>query len=118
MVSMYLFPASIDTQHATEDPAVVKARWADALILLNFSMDCAAEQVRRRQRFVFEHPAGATSWKQPSVNRVRQLPGVYEVVFDMCQFGLCTKVNYHASKNPKQLRANSNTIKFKGYKSK
>ena len=52
------------------------------------SMDCAIEQMRLGQFFAYEHPSSASSWQLDVVQRVRQLPGVHCVTFDMCQFGL------------------------------
>ena len=70
----------------------MQRRWDHALVLLDFAMTCADDQIARGAKFVFEHPSGASSWKQESVKRVRNRAGVYEVVFDQCTFGLVTKV--------------------------
>ena len=41
--------------------------------------------------FVFEHPAGASSWEQACVQEVMALPGVQRVLIDMCRFGFVSK---------------------------
>ena len=74
------------------EPSVVQRRWAEACKLLDHSMHCATIQVRRRNRFAFEHPAGASSWKEDSVKAVEALPNVQTVVFDQCMLGLKSKV--------------------------
>ena len=38
--------------------------------------------------FAHEHPAGASSWKEDSTQAVLNLPGIYNALFDQCQFGL------------------------------
>ena len=38
--------------------------------------------------FTHEHPAGASSWKEDSTQAVLNLPGIYNALFDQCQFGL------------------------------
>eukprot|EP00971_Amphidinium_carterae_P194347 3856377-Amphidinium_carterae.4 len=40
------------------------------------------------QGFVFEHPAGASSWKEKEVQDLRSQAGVFAPTFDMCRFGM------------------------------
>jgi len=42
--------------------------------------------------FILEHPANATSWGRPSSQHLLQKTNVGLSRFDMCMFGLCTKV--------------------------
>lgn len=65
----------------------------EAKQLMRFGMDIAEDQVKRGDLFGFEHPYGAKSWNDPSVDRVLKLDGVQQVVFDQCMYGLCDKGN-------------------------
>ena len=40
--------------------------------------------------FLHEHPASARSWREPSIQRLRNSPGVYMVKADQCAYGLVT----------------------------
>jgi len=57
---------------------------------LRFAMACARHQLSRNRRFVFEHPTGASSWKDPEVLEIAADPTVTKVTFDQCMFGLLT----------------------------
>ena len=65
---------------------------AEALELLQFAMDVAKSQFRNRRKFIFEHPASASSWQLDIVKSVKDIPGIYTVDFDQCALGLCTRV--------------------------
>ena len=67
--------------------------WSRGMNFLTHAMQAATLQVSRGQLFAFEHPAGASSWKQECVATVRALPGVMEVTFDQCMLGLTSKVD-------------------------
>ena len=58
---------------------------------LKFAAAVAKEQVREERHFLFEHPASATSWSRPEMRSLRRLPGVVQVVGDLCMFGLTTR---------------------------
>ncbi len=70
------------------EPSVLRARMADAIALLDFAMEMAKAQVASACYFVLEHPLTASSWNHPTVREVAALPGVSEVVFHQCRFGL------------------------------
>ena len=61
------------------------------MTFLEHSMECAKVQWGLGQKFVFEHPVGAMSWKEDCVQQVMNLPGVGCALFDMCCFGAKTK---------------------------
>ena len=65
---------------------------AEALELLQFAMDVAKSQHRNRRKFIFEHPASASSWQLDIVKSVKDIPGIYTVDFDQCALGLCSRV--------------------------
>ena len=70
------------------NPEVRAQRWADAHCLLDFAMYIAKRQLAAGRFFCFEHPAGASSWKRPSVTSVASNGAVLKVNFDQCRVGL------------------------------
>ena len=71
----------------------IHQQWAQGMLYLRHSMDCAMDQVRQGAYFAFEHPARASSWGLPEVQRVLSQPGVVVVTFDQCMLGLTSKVH-------------------------
>jgi hypothetical protein len=55
---------------------------------LEFCFRFAKMQMRKGRYFLFEHPAGASSWNEPCVQQLLKLPGVEVTEADQCQFGL------------------------------
>lgn len=48
-------------------------------------------QAEEGRLFLHEHPAHATSWKIPEVERLQRQQGVYTVTGDQCMYGLATR---------------------------
>ena len=69
-------------------PEQYSRRKAIADEYLRFSHTCNKLQHNAGRSFAHEHPAGASSWKEDSTQAVVNLPGVYNALFDQCQFGL------------------------------
>ena len=69
-------------------PEVYNRRKAIADEYLQFSHTCNKVQHNAGRSFAHEHPAGASSWKEDSTQAVLNLPGIYNALFDQCQFGL------------------------------
>lgn len=71
---------------------IPRARWDDmmaqATIYLDFSMFVFHLQCEAHRGFAFEHPAGAGSWREDSVQFIMSKIGVTTVTFDQCRFGL------------------------------
>jgi hypothetical protein len=65
-------------------------RTREAEVLLIFAAAVYALQVQCGRHFLHEHPAGATSWRHPSIARLLARPGVAAVVGHQCQYGLTT----------------------------
>ena len=63
-----------------------------ARVHLDFTMRLITIQHNRGGYFVFEHPAGATSWQERSVQKVLRETGATVTTFDQCQIGLKTRV--------------------------
>jgi len=72
---------------------VVQQKIEAAMILMRHALRCAMIQYKAARKFVFEHPASATSWKLPEVKSMLELPGMYSVVFDQCMLGLRSKLH-------------------------
>ena len=52
---------------------------------LEFCVEQYEAQMQRNTFFLHEHPAFATSWRSPSVERLKEKEGVFHVVGDMCE---------------------------------
>ena len=70
-----------------------KRRHVAANVLLALAMQICKYQHDHKAGFIFEHPSGASSWSEPDVEFVRQLPDVRKVIFDACAVGAVTKVD-------------------------
>ena len=57
---------------------------------LSFACKMYKRQIDSGNYFVHEHPAGASSWKDPEIQRLRKLPVVFYIKSDQCAFGLTT----------------------------
>ena len=67
-------------------------KWDEGMLSLDHCMQCAKIQIQNGNFFAFEHPSRASSWKQDTVQEVRNLPGVWVQDFDMCMLGLTSPV--------------------------
>ena len=57
--------------------------------MVDYAVESCEKQVEIKRNFpVYEHPAGAKSWKRASVVRLRGMKEVYEVNLNMCEFGM------------------------------
>ena len=65
-----------------------KVKYEEAVKLLELAVEMCFLQARAGRMFLFEHPAFATSWRLPCLERLRDLQGAQEVVFHMCRFGM------------------------------
>ena len=95
---------------------VVAQRLHEAVSYVDWSMACAKLQIQGGRKFIFEHPAGASSWTLLSVQEVRNMKGVQEVILDQCMLGLCTKVDKVPTRKRTRLLTNSSVViqKFSG----
>ena len=55
---------------------------------LKFVIELCKEQLAHGGYFLFEHPAGASSWKEPEMTQLLQNPAVKTVICNMCRFGM------------------------------
>ena len=69
----------------------VQKKLEDALQHVKFSLELCLEQHRQGRAFLFEHPAGASTWATEMIKKVKQLPGVETVTFDFCMMDMKVK---------------------------
>jgi hypothetical protein len=74
--------------YAKMHPDRVRAILTRARMHLNFVCSLYEEQVQGGRYFIHEHPATATSWEEPAVKRVMNLPEVRVSRADACQYGI------------------------------
>ena len=73
--------------HARMDPEIVRREMVRARVHLDFTMHLYRKQVAAGRLFLHEHPAHATSWQEPTVKAIMELPGVGRIDADQCQYG-------------------------------
>jgi hypothetical protein len=69
------------------DPTIVSREYIRAMIHIRFTMELYQLQHAAGRYFLHEHPAQASSWAEPVVERIAKMEGVRVVVGDQCQFG-------------------------------
>ena len=72
------------------DPARMETLRQEAVTHLHFVVGLYKMQLRAGRHFVHEHPAGATSWSDPWIQRLMNDPRVNHVTSDQCEYGLLT----------------------------
>ena len=70
-----------------------KRKLREAIVLLNFAVEICEDRRKKGKFFLFEHPHGAKSWSCKRMQRLLEKPDVCAVVLDMCQYGMCDRVN-------------------------
>ena len=55
--------------------------------LLDLATDLALEQHRQGRFFILENPQRAEVWNKPQIEKLRQLPGVWDIVVDAGAYG-------------------------------
>ena len=75
---------------STADPEERAAKLAEGRQHLETACRAYKAQIKGKRFFVHEHPWGATSWSEPSIREVMNMPGVMVVRGDQCMHGLTT----------------------------
>ena len=57
---------------------------------VRFCIELMREQLAAGRHFLFEHPAGASSWDMPELQSLVETPGVFWQRADQCMYGLMT----------------------------
>ena len=58
--------------------------------MLKFARGVAAWQLKRGRHFLLEHPSGASSWQEGTIQELEQYLGVYKTNIHQCRYGLRT----------------------------
>ena len=72
------------------DPLVVEKMLKEARRHLHFVISLYQLQLADNRHFLHEHPVGASSWKDPYMERILNHPRVGTTVADQCMYGLTT----------------------------
>ena len=76
--------------HRRMDPERVESLRREAVRHLHFVAGLYKLQVDGGRHFLHEHPAGATSWRDPWIVKLLAHPRINAVVSDQCEYGLLT----------------------------
>ena len=94
-------------------PEEVQRRMVEGRVLLEFAAQVYRLQLAGGRHFVHEHPASASSWAEPCMQRLRCTPGVSEAVGDQCRFGLRSAGEHGAlgpAKKPTRLLSSAGCV--------
>ena len=105
-----MFSQLMNTNWARMDPAVVKARWQEAMVLLKFALDVARFMIDTGGYFILEHPTGASSWRLPDVQALIAMPSAYLVAFHQCRFNLRAPISGLPIRKSTRLLTNSSIV--------
>ncbi len=83
-----MFSCMMNANFKKMKPMVVKHRWDEALVLLNFALDVIQRLRAQGDIYVLEHPTGASSWHLPQVKALLLERDSLLATFDQCRFGL------------------------------
>ena len=72
------------------DPANIEELHRTAILHLHVVIGLYQLQVEEGRHFLHEHPAGASSWQDPWMERLVMHPKVSSVVSHQCEYGLLT----------------------------
>ena len=78
----------------------------EARVLLQFAVQVCETQIELGNKFGFEHPTEAESWKEQCMQRLSEYPEVQDVVLDQCMFGLQDPVSRKRYRKTTRLRTN------------
>ena len=84
---------------ARMDPDRVRAILSRARMHLNFVCSLYEEQVKAGRFFLHEHPAGASSWNVPGMQRLMSHHDVHYAKMDQCMYWQNSR-NSHGIKTP------------------
>ncbi len=76
--------------YAKMDKKEVKDRIEKGLEHIKFCLDICLKQHLAGRLFLFEHPAGASSWWSQMIEQIATLEGIYKTTFDFCTLGMET----------------------------
>ena len=80
------------------DPELVAKKLENARMHLRFVVQLYREQLEGGRYFLHEHPRFATSWGEPCIEALMEIPDVELVRADQCQYGSEVFVGVHRGK--------------------
>ena len=83
---------------------------AAELTILDWVVSLCEVQETAGNIFLVENPVGATSWNQPSIQRLRNAPFVFEDISHLCMFGVKDPRSRRALKRPVRYLTNSREL--------
>ena len=66
----------------------IRAKLQDAMMHIRFALSLCLMQLAEGRMFMFEHPAGASSWGTKMMQEMLSKEGVYLTKFDFCQLDM------------------------------
>lgn len=82
------FSSLQNMNYAKMPAAEVKDKLDKAMEHVKFCLEICLKQHMEGRLFLFEHPAGATSWWTTMIEQIAAMEGVYKTTFDFCTVGM------------------------------
>ena len=95
------------------NPSQVRQIISEGKLMWDFAVEAAEEQYESGDYFAIEHPARATSWSTPRIQRLLAQPGVALIEFDMCAFNLSVVQGGELSQKPTRVATNNPWLALK-----
>ena len=89
------------------NPSEVRRIRSEGELMWDFSVEAAEEQYAVGDYFALEHPAYASSWSKPRIQKLLRKPGVALIEFDMCHYGLTVTEGGELSKKSTRIATNN-----------
>ena len=85
------FSSMNNINYAKMDAKEVEEKLRAAMVHIKFALELCLKQYMAGRLFLFEHPAGASSWSTGMMKDMLGLAGVHTAKFDFCELGMTTK---------------------------
>ena len=78
------FSSINDLNYSKMSEEEIRKKLQDAMMHMRFALSLCLIQVAEGRMFMFEHPAGASSWGTKMMQEMLSKEGVYLTKFDFC----------------------------------
>ena len=82
------FSSLTDLNYVHMSEQEIKEKLRDAMLHMRFALSLCIQQCNAGRLFLFEHPAGASSWGTRMMTEMLAREGVYLAKFDFCKLGM------------------------------
>ena len=82
------FSSINDLNYARMSAEEIQVKLEDAMMHMRFALCLCLKQIAAGRLFMFEHPAGASSWGTKMMQEMLGKEGVFLSKFDFCQLGM------------------------------